>query len=268
MDLGFIVIPWYGVMYIAAFVVFYLLGRLRAGPDQLMQNGAMVSDLLFYGGFGVIVGGRLGYILLYAHEQFLNEPTILFRLWEGGMSFHGGLVGVLIASFVWARLRKIPYLPVMDFVAPLVPIGIGLGRIGNFINTELPGRVTEFALGVHFPCSAVRHYNLLCVTEWESVTRHISSLYQAFAEGVVLFVVMWVFSSRPRQIGMVSGMFLICAGVIRIVTEFFREPDVGIGFILFESITFGQVLSVPVILGGIVLVLPLSRRRIGLAHNN
>ena len=263
-DAGFITIYWYGMMYLFAFVAFYILGRVRSGPETVITEPSMVSDLLFYGGIGVILGGRLGYCLFYGLDRLLEQPIWLFQIWEGGMSFHGGLIGVLVATLLWARLREIPFLAVTDFVAPLVPIGLGLGRIGNFINTELPGRVTDFVLGVHFPCSAVRDHNFLCVDQWEPVMRHMSSLYQAVAEGVILFVIVWVFSKQPRRMGLVSGVFLITAGFLRLVTEMFRQPDPEIGFILFETVTMGQLLSLPVILGGTLLLQTQTRRLLSL----
>lgn len=261
---GPLTIYWYGVMYMIAFGVFFLLGRIRVKSNPTITNTAMLADLLFYGVFGVVLGGRVGYFLFYGSDQLLEDPLLLLKIWEGGMSFHGGLCGVLVTTFIYARSRKLDYLAVTDFVAPLVPIGLGIGRIGNFMNTELPGRVTEFALGVHFPCHAVSSHNMLCIGEWEAATRHISSLYQACTEGVILFVVVWWFSSRPRQVGFVSGVFLISAGILRLFTEMFREPDAMLGYLLFDTVTMGQILSIPVILGGIALLLQQSRRVFGL----
>ena len=251
-------------MYLVAFGVFYLLGRIRVKSNPTITNTVMLSDLLFYGVFGVVLGGRVGYFVFYGPDQLLEDPLLLLRIWEGGMSFHGGLCGVLVSTYVWARKRKLGYIAVTDFVAPLVPIGLGIGRIGNFINTELPGRVTEFALGVHFPCHAVIYHNMLCIGEWESATRHVSSLYQAVTEGVILFAVVWWFSSRPRRVGFVSGVFLISAGILRLLTEMFREPDVTLGYLLFDTVTMGQFLSIPLILGGMALLLQRSRRMFGL----
>ena len=148
----------------------------------------------------------------------------------------------------------------MDTVAPFVPLGLGLGRIGNFINTELPGRVTDSALGVHFPCFSVVDHNFLCVGQFEDVTRHVSSLYQAFSEGVILFVVLWVFSMKPKESGQVAGLFLLAYGLLRFATEFFRQPDPELGFVLFGVLSMGQVLSTLMVLGGVVLLLPMSAR--------
>lgn len=253
-------------MYLIAFGVFFLLGRVRVKSSTTITNTVMLSDLLFYGVFGVVLGGRVGYFLFYGLDQLVVDPLLLFRIWEGGMSFHGGLCGVLVNTYVWARNRKLSYLAVTDFVAPLVPIGLGIGRIGNFINTELPGRVTEFALGVHFPCHAVIYHNMLCIGEWEPATRHLSSLYQALTEGVILFAVVWWFSSRARPVGFVSGVFLITAGILRLFTEMFREPDATLGYLLFDAVTMGQFLSIPLILGGMALLLQRSRRIFGLGR--
>ena len=247
-------------MYLLAFAVFFLLGRVRAKSNPTFTSTNMVGDLLFFGVFGVVLGGRLGYFLFYGTDQLLEDPLTLLKIWEGGMSFHGGLCGVLVSTYLYARSRKLSYMAVNDFVAPLVPIGLGLGRIGNFINTELPGRVTDFTWGVHFPCHAVDSLNLLCIGEWETATRHVSSLYQAFAEGVILFAIVWWFSSKSREVGFVSGVFLVSAGTLRLITEFFREPDAILGFMLFETVTMGQLLSVPVILVGAALLLRPSRR--------
>ena len=263
-DLGLVTIYWYGAMYLFAMVVFYLLGRLRAKSDAVINTPGKVTDMLFGGMIGVIVGGRVGFFVFYGSDAFFADPLSIFRIWEGGMSFHGGLIGVLTATYIWARSQKLGYLQVTDFVAPLVPIGLGLGRIANFINTELPGRITDISLGVHFPCHAIRPYNPLCIGEYEEATRHLSSVYQAFAEGVVLFLVVWLFASRKREIGQISGVFLITAGILRATTEMFRSPDPDLGYILFDTLTMGQLLSIPVILGGIVLLLPQTRNRLGL----
>lgn len=249
-------------MYFGAFVVFFALGHLRIKSNPHVNNSGLVFDLMFYGCIGVLCGGRLGYCIFYGWEQLTDEPLWLFRIWEGGMSFHGGLIGVLIATYFCTRVRQMSFLHTTDFVAPLVPIGLGLGRIGNFINTELPGKVTEFALGVHFPCHAVRSHNMLCFEEWESTARHVSSLYQAFAEGFVLFIIVWWASRQTRAKGQISGLFLVTAGVLRFITEMFRQPDAELGYVLFEMVTMGQLLSVPVVIGGVCLLLPKTRQMI------
>lgn len=253
-------------MYLLAFGVFFLLGRVRAKSNPTISSPNMVADLLFFGVFGVVLGGRLGYFLFYGMDQLLEDPLLLLKIWEGGMSFHGGLCGVLVSIYIYAHSRKLSYLAVTDFVAPLVPIGLGFGRLGNFINTELPGRATDFALGVHFPCHAVSSHNMLCIGEWDTATRHVSSLYQACTEGIILFAVVWWFSGRTRDVGFVSGVFLVSVGTLRMITELFREPDAMLGYMLFETVTMGQLLSVPVILGGIALLLRSSRHVLRLEH--
>ena len=191
LDLGAFQIRWYGVMYVLAFVACHVLAT-RRGPAAGFGRQD-VADLVFYGVLGVIVGGRVGFVLFYGFDQFLADPLWLVRIWEGGMSFHGGLIGVCGALWLFAARRGRTLFDVTDFVAPLVPVGLGLGRLGNFINTELPGRVTDAAVGVHFPCSAVGELTLTCFGPYETVTRHASSLYQALTEGVVLFVLVWLF---------------------------------------------------------------------------
>ena len=251
--LGPLSVRWYGLMYVLGFVAFYLLGKWRQRQDGAWTP-QQIADLLFYGVVGVVVGGRLGYVFFYGLEQFLNDPLWLVRVWEGGMSFHGGLLGVVGAAWLFARRAKRSFLEVADLAAPLAPVGLGLGRVGNFINAELPGRVTESPLGVHFPCRSVRDFNLACFGEFESVARHVSSLYQAAAEGVVLFALVWLFAAKPRALGRVSGMFLLGYGGLRFATEFFRQPDPGKGFVAFDWLTMGQALSLPMAAFGLYLL--------------
>lgn len=253
--LGPLAIRWYGLMYVLGFAAFYLLAKVRIRSGQVQWKTQDVADLLFYGVVGVVVGGRLGSVLFYGFDEFLRDPLSLVRIWEGGMSFHGGLVGAIGAMWLFARKTSRDFLAVTDFVAPLAPIGLGLGRIGNFINAELPGRVTDSLLGVHFPCASVRGLNLTCFTDYEDAARHVSSLYQASAEGIALFALVWLFSVRPRSAGQVSGVFLIGYGVLRFLTEFLREPDPHIGFVAVDWMTMGQLLSVPMVLAGVALLL-------------
>lgn len=253
-EIGPVAVRWYGLMYLLAFLACYLLGSQRAKKDNSGWDKTDLSDVVFYGVVGTIVGGRLGFVLFYAFDRFLLEPLWLFKLWEGGMSFHGGLLGVVAALWLYGRKTSRGLWRVMDFAAPLVPIGLGFGRIGNFINAELPGRITESSLGVHFPCGSIIGLNLTCFGQWDGAVRHLSSLYQAFGEGVVLFVIVWLFSARERRAGQISGMFLTGYGAIRFVTEWFREPDAAIGFIAFDWLTMGQLLSLPMIAFGILLV--------------
>lgn len=230
------------------------LGTKRARASG--WSSREVSDIVFYGAIGAVLGGRIGYVLFYGFEQLLRDPLFVVRIWDGGMSFHGGLLGTAAALWWFGRQTQRSVLQVSDFVAPLVPIGLGLGRLGNFANTELPGRATDFALGVIYPCSAqaIRSINQLCTGTWETFARHPSPLYQAFADGLVLFVVVWFVSRRPRRLGLVSGVFLIGYGVLRFITEFFREPDSHMHFELFDWLTMGQRLSIPMVIVGILLV--------------
>ncbi len=262
--LGPLAIRWYGMAYLAAFALCWWLGNRRADRPGSGWSRQEVSDVVFYGAIGAVLGGRIGYTLFYGFELLLQDPLYILRIWEGGMSFHGGLIGTLLALWWFGRRTGRRFLQVGDFVAPLLPLGLGLGRLGNFANTELPGRATDSVFGVIYPCAAdaVRALNPMCTGVWEPFARHPSPLYQAFAEGLVLFVVIWLYSARARPVGAVSGMFLLGYGVLRTTTEFFREPDVHLGFVALDWLTMGQVLSIPMIVIGILLVLR-SRQRAG-----
>jgi phosphatidylglycerol:prolipoprotein diacylglycerol transferase len=238
-QLGPLAIHWYGVMYLLAFGSALWLGNRRAQAAGFTQNH--VSDLIFFGALGVVLGGRLGYVLFYQFEAFLAQPMMLLRVWEGGMSFHGGLLGV-IAGVVWfARKHRFKFYQVMDFVAPIVPIGLGAGRLGNFIGGELWGRPTDLPWGMVFP-------------HVDALTRHPSQLYQFALEGILLFVLVWVYSSKPRAALRVSGVFLIGYGVQRFVVEFVRQPDSHLNYVAFDWMTQGQLLSVPMIALGLYLL--------------
>ena len=253
-ELGPLSIRWYGLMYVLGVVAFYLLGKWRVRRGLSTWQIQDLADLVFYGVVGVIVGGRVGYVVFYGMGAFLTDPLMLLRIWEGGMSFHGGLLGVIAACWVFARRSQRGFLEIADFAAPLAPLGLGLGRLGNFINAELPGRVTELPIGVHFPCDSVRELTLRCFGDYEAVTRHVSSLYQAVSDGVVLFLAVWLFAARPRAAGRVSGLFLLVYGCLRFLTEFVREPDPGRGFVAFDTLTTGQLLSLPMIALGVYLL--------------
>jgi phosphatidylglycerol:prolipoprotein diacylglycerol transferase len=221
--------------------------------------------VVFYGALGAVLGGRIGFALFYGFDTVLRDPLFLFRIWDGGMSFHGGLLGAVFALWWFGRKTGRSFLQVSDFIVPLAPIGLGFGRLGNFANTELPGRATDSPFGIIYPCSAdaIRSINQLCLGQWESFARHPSPLYQAFAEGLVLFMVVWLVSApraaapvrvAMRPPGLVTGVFLASYGFLRFCTEFFREPDAGIGFIAFDWLTMGQLLSIPMVIVGILFV--------------
>lgn len=259
-EVGPLAVRWYGLAYLAAFAMAWWLGT-RRGPMHGFSKQE-VSDVVFYGAVGAVVGGRVGYALFYGFAQLVDNPLWLFKIWEGGMSFHGGMLGVLIALWWFGQRTGRGFFAVADFVAPLVPTGLGFGRLGNFVNAELPGRMTDSIFGLVYPCSAdaVRALNPLCTGAYEEFARHPSPLYQAFAEGLVLFVVLWWFSRRPRPTMMISGAFLIGYGILRCITELFREPDAHIGFVALDWLTMGQLLSLPMVLFGILLVLAARRQ--------
>jgi len=243
-SLGPLDIHWYGLTYLVAFVGGWALARLRTSRPDSPVNAEQLGDLLFYMALGVILGGRFGYVLFYHFERFLAEPLWLIQIWEGGMSFHGGLIGVLAAMLMFARRIDTGFFNIADFIAPVIPVGLGLGRIGNFINGELWGRPTspELPWAMVFPQAG------------DALPRHPSQLYQFALEGVLLFVVLWWFSARPRPRMAVSGLFLAGYGVLRSVAEFYREPDAHLGFVLLDWMTMGQVLSAPMIVAGVILL--------------
>ncbi|WP_129140147.1 prolipoprotein diacylglyceryl transferase [Modicisalibacter coralii] len=237
--IGPVQVHWYGLMYVVGFVAAWLLGRYRAPRLGLSQDD--IGDLIFYGALGVVLGGRLGYVLFYGIDQFLANPLWLFRLWEGGMSFHGGLTGVLVAALLFARRHRLGFFQLTDFIAPMVPIGLGAGRLGNFINHELPGQISDLPWAMAFP-------------HMGSAPRHPSALYEFALEGLVLFAVLWWLSRRPRRRGLISGLFLLLYGVFRFAVEFVRLPDPHLGFIAFGWLTMGQLLSLPMLVAGVALV--------------
>jgi phosphatidylglycerol:prolipoprotein diacylglycerol transferase len=236
-SIGPLKIHWYGLMYLAAFVIGWLLGRYRAKQPNSGWHPDQIGDLLFYIALGVILGGRLGYVLFYDLPNYLQHPLNIFKVWQGGMSFHGGLIGVIIAMWLFGRKINKTFFQVSDFVAPLVPLGYGAGRIGNFINGELWGKVTDVPWGMVFPNAG-------------PLPRHPSQLYQAFLGGVVLFIILWLYSRKPRPTMAVSGLFLLGFGIYRTFVEFFRQPDAQIGYLAWGWLTEGQVLSAPMIVIG------------------
>lgn len=257
-------IHWYGLMYVLAFAAAWWLGqrRLRAGRLPGIDENAY-GDLLFYGMLGVLLGGRIGYVLFYDLPAFLADPLVLFNVRGGGMSFHGGLLGVMAAGLWWCRKHRMHWFDVMDFVAPLVPLGLGFGRIGNWIGGELWGRVTDSPLGVVFPRALPAEYANLPVEQLrvlhaqgvlEPFARYPSQLLQALLEGLVMFAVLWWFSAKPRPRFAVSGMFALLYGVFRIVAEFFRQPDAQYGYLAFGWLTMGMVLSLPLVAIGLVFL--------------
>ena len=267
--LGPLQIHWYGIMYLLAFGLAWWLGRQRIRAGRLPGvNEQGYGDLLFYGMIGVVLGGRFGYVLFYSFGELLRDPLMLFRIWEGGMSFHGGLLGVMAACWWWARKQGLHFFDVMDFVAPLVPPGLGFGRLGNYVGGELWGKFTQGGWGVVFPNSDLGQYTgapverlreLHASGALDAYARHPSQLYQAALEGLAMFVVLWWFSSRPRPRYAVGGMFALLYGCFRFLVEFVRVPDEQLGYLAFGWLTMGQVLSLPLIALGLFWLL-LSRR--------
>src|SRR5262245_58483759 len=244
---GPVAVRWYGLRSLAGFVIFGALAKYRARQNLLTGwHPRDVDDMLFYGVFGVILGGRLGYVLFYKPLYYLAHPLEIFQVWAGGMSFHGGFLGVLVALWLFARRRHKRWLEVTDFVAPLCPLGLAAGRLGNFINGELVGRVTDGPWAMVFP-------------QVDQLPRHASQLYQFALEGVLLFVILWAYANRPRPMGAVSGLFLAGYGTFRFIAEYAREPDNFLGY-LAGGLTMGQWLSLPMIVLGVGIIVWAYRR--------
>jgi phosphatidylglycerol:prolipoprotein diacylglycerol transferase len=239
-ELGPVSVRWYGLMYLVGFVFAMWLANRRADKKGSGWTRDQVSDLLFAGFLGVVIGGRLGYVFFYAFDELLRDPLYLFKVWTGGMSFHGGLLGVITAMFWYARKNGRTFFGVADFIAPLVPFGLGMGRIGNFMNSELWGRVTDVPWAVVFPNGG-------------PLPRHPSQLYEFALEGVVLFFILNWFIQKPRPAGSVSGLFLLGYGSFRFLVEYVREPDAHLG-LFGDFISMGQILSLPMIIIGALMI--------------
>ena len=256
-------IHWYGVMYLLAFLSFWAIGnRMATTRGWYGWNKQEVSDVLFYGMLGVILGGRIGYMLFYGIDRLLQDPLSLFKVWDGGMSFHGGLLGVILAMAWFARHAGKSFWQVADFVAPMVPLGLAFGRLGNFIGGELWGRLTDVPWAMIFANSTgFTRANTVAMNEaWRSgaldhLARHPSQLYQAGLEGLTLFIVLMWYSSKPRPSAAISGLFLLGYGAFRLFVEFFRQPDDHLGFLAMQWLTMGMLLSLPMIAAGAVIML-------------
>ena len=245
-SIGPLAVRWYGLMYLAGFAAAWWLGVKRIGAGLAPVTREQLDDLIFYAVLGVILGGRLGYVLFYKPEYYFSHPLEIFAVWHGGMSFHGGFLGVLTAMGFAARKHRVNWWALMDYIAPLVPIGLGAGRLGNFINGELWGRVTTLPWGMVFPGAG-------------PLPRHPSELYEFALEGVALFAILWWFSAKPRPRGQVSALFLIGYGSFRFIAEFARAPDNFLGYLALH-LSMGQWLSLPMIVAGLALFAWSARR--------
>jgi phosphatidylglycerol:prolipoprotein diacylglycerol transferase len=239
-SIGAIKIHWYGIMYLLGFSLAWLFANHRCKTHKLDWNKDQISDLIYYAALGLIIGGRVGYMLFYATSDLIQNPLNLFKIWQGGMSFHGGLIGGMLGLFLFAKHYHKPFLEVTDFTAPLIPLGLATGRIGNFINGELWGRPTDLPWGMVFP-----HVDVL--------PRHPSQLYEFGLEGIVLFLILFLYSRKPRPTGYTTALFLLFYGIFRFSIEFVREPDSQLGYLFHDWLTMGQLLTIPLILLGIFI---------------
>lgn len=241
-SLGPVKVHWYGIMYLLGFASAWALGLYRAKKPWSPIKPNLVSDAIFYGALGVILGGRIGYMLFYDFTNFISSPWILFRVWDGGMSFHGGLIGVFIAMSLFCLKHKLNTFDLLDFFVPMVPLGLLFGRIGNFINGELWGRVTDSRFSMIFPTGG-------------PLPRYPSQLVEAFLEGLILFLTLWFLSIKPKQRLIITSSFLLFYGIFRFIAEFLRQPDPQMGYVLFGWMTMGQALSVPMIVIGLIIII-------------
>lgn len=241
-QLGPIAVHWYGLMYLFGFAAVWVLGRYRIHRGDTRLNTRQFEDLVFYCILGVILGGRLGYVLFYKPQEYLAHPLHVLYIWEGGMAFHGGLLGVIVALLAFAKINRFGLLELGDFIAPMIPLGLAAGRLGNFINGELWGRVSDVPWAMVFPQAG------------DGMPRHPSQLYEMALEGIVLFVVLWTMARRPLRPGLISAVFLTGYGVLRFGIEFTREPDAFLG-LLWAGLSMGQWLSLPMIAAGVVIAL-------------
>ena len=236
-SIGFLKIRWYGLMYLTGFVIAIMLAKIRIKKSWSPIKSSEVDDLIFYCMLGVILGGRLGYVIFYGWHQLISDPLYIFRIMEGGMSFHGGLIGVIAALWLYGRKIDKDMITMMDFVAPIVPLGLGFGRIGNFINGELWGKPTNVAWSFKV----------------NGVSLHATQLYEAFLEGLVLFLILWIFTDKERPKMQSSALFLIGYGVFRFFIEFYRVPDAHLNYLAFGWVTMGQILTAPMIIIGMTM---------------
>lgn len=247
-SIGKIQLHWYGLMYLFAFGSAYLLGMYRAKQAHSPLNQEQVSDLIFYSILGAVIGGRLGYVLFYNFAEYMQAPWTIFAVWQGGMSFHGGLLGVCAVFWLYGRHLNKSFFTMADFAAPLVPIGLGFGRLGNFINGELWGAPSNLPWAMIFPSGG-------------NIARHPSQLYEALLEGLLLFVIVWLYSRQPRATMSVSGLFLVGYGMFRFMIEFVRLPDKQLGYLWGDWLTMGHVLSTPMIVFGVFLLVYAQRQK-------
>ncbi|MEM9530374.1 MAG: prolipoprotein diacylglyceryl transferase [Pseudomonadota bacterium] len=266
-SLGPLKIHWYGLMYLLGFLAFWMLGNHRAKQLQYGWTQEQVGDFLFYGVLGVVIGGRLGYLLFYDFANVLEDPRRIYQIWNGGMSFHGGFLGILAAIFYYQRKTGKAFHEISDFIIPLIPPGLFFGRVGNFIGGELWGRISDVPWAMVFPAAlpdeklTAREIEALYETgQLDHLARHPSQLYEAFLEGIVLFVIVWIYSRRIRPPLAVTGLMIAGYGVFRSIVEWFREPDRDIGFLFGNWLTMGQLLSWPLIIAGVTMLAVAYRR--------